>query len=100
MRTADRTDLAPVDLNYIAFSLETWNSLDADQQLTVQRSRCSGGLRAPQATDRKQLAAIRSQGVEIYTPDLAAFREHVRAQYVDPTWPQAGLRVYLIASTR
>ena len=34
---------------------------------------------------------IRSQGVEIYTPDLKAFREHVQAQYVGSevakTWP-------------
>jgi hypothetical protein len=34
---------------------------------------------------------IRSQGVEIYTPDLAAFRSHVQAQYVGSeaasAWP-------------
>ena len=34
---------------------------------------------------------IRSQGVEIYTPDLKAFREHVQAQYVGSeaaaSWP-------------
>jgi TRAP-type C4-dicarboxylate transport system substrate-binding protein len=34
---------------------------------------------------------IRSQGVEIYTPDLTAFREHVQAQYagsdVAKSWP-------------
>jgi TRAP-type C4-dicarboxylate transport system substrate-binding protein len=34
---------------------------------------------------------IRSQGVEIYTPDLKAFREHVQAQYagsdVAKSWP-------------
>ena len=34
---------------------------------------------------------IRSQGVEIYTPDLNAFREHVQSQYVGSefaaSWP-------------
>jgi TRAP-type C4-dicarboxylate transport system substrate-binding protein len=38
---------------------------------------------------------IRSQGVEIYEPDLAAFREHVQAQYVGSefaaTWPEGVL---------
>ena len=34
---------------------------------------------------------IRSQGVEIYTPDLNAFREHVQSKYVGSefaaSWP-------------
>ena len=38
---------------------------------------------------------IRSQGVEIYTPDLKAFREHVQAQYVGSeaaaSWPKGVL---------
>ena len=38
---------------------------------------------------------IRSQGVEIYTPDLEAFRTHVQAQYVGSefaaTWPEGVL---------
>ena len=38
---------------------------------------------------------IRSQGVEIYTPDLDAFRTHVQAQYVGSefaaSWPDGVL---------
>ena len=38
---------------------------------------------------------IRSNGVEIYTPDLEAFRTHVQAQYVGSevaaTWPEGVL---------
>ena len=83
-----------VDLNYIAFSAETWNSLDADQQLTVQRAADAAAAwgRLKQLEKENTLADfIRSQGVEIYTPDLAAFREHVQAQYVGSeaaaSWP-------------
>ena len=38
---------------------------------------------------------IRGQGVEIYTPDLAAFRKHVQAQYVGSslTWPNGVLEI-------
>lgn len=83
-----------VDLNYIAFSMETWNSLTPEQQMTVQRAADAAAAygRLKQLDKENNLAEfIRSQGVEIYTPDLAAFRKHVQAQYVGSefaaTWP-------------
>jgi tripartite ATP-independent transporter DctP family solute receptor len=83
-----------VDLNYIAFSKKTWDSLSADQQMTVQRAADAAAAygRLKQLDKENSLAEfIRSQGVEIYTPDLKAFREHVQAQYVGSevakTWP-------------
>ena len=87
-----------VDLNYIAFSVETWNSLTPDQQITVQRAADAAAAygRLKQLDKENSLADfIRSQGVEIYTPDLAAFREHVQAQYVGSeaaaAWPDGVL---------
>ena len=87
-----------VDLNYIAFSLETWNELTPDQQLTVQRAADAAAAvgRLRQLDLENNLADfIRSQGVEVYTPDLAAFREHVQAQYVGSeaaaSWPEGVL---------
>ncbi len=87
-----------VDLNYVAFSAETWNSLTPDQQLTVQRAADAAAAygRLKQLDKENSLADfIRSQGVEIYTPDLAAFREHVQAQYVGSefaaSWPDGVL---------
>lgn len=87
-----------VDLNYIAFSLETWNSLTPDQQLTVQRAADAAAAygRLKQLDKENNLANfIRSQGVEIYTPDLEAFRTHVQAQYVGSeaaaSWPEGVL---------
>ena len=87
-----------VDLNYIAFSKETWDGLDADQKLTVQRAADAAAAygRLKQLDKENNLADfIRSQGVEIYTPDLEAFRTHVQKQYVGSefaaSWPDGVL---------
>ena len=87
-----------VDLNYIAFSLETWNSLTPDQQLTVQRAADAAAAvgRLRQLDKENSLADfIRGEGVEIYTPDLEAFRTHVQAEYVGSefaeAWPEGVL---------
>ena len=87
-----------VDLNYIAFSLETWNSLTSDQQLIVQRAADAAAAygRLKQLDKENNLADfIRSNGVEIYTPDLEAFRTHVQGQYVGSeaaaSWPDGVL---------
>jgi tripartite ATP-independent transporter DctP family solute receptor len=83
-----------VDLNYIAFSKEVWDSLTSDQQLTVQRAADAAAAygRLKQLDKENSLADfIRSQGVEIYTPDLDAFRTHVQAEFINSEfasdWP-------------
>ena len=83
-----------VDLNYIAFSKKTWDGLSASQQMAVQRAADAAAAygRLKQLDKENNLADfIRGQGVEIYTPDLKAFREHVQAQYVGSeaaaSWP-------------
>ena len=87
-----------VDLNYIAFSKEVWDGLSAEQQMTVQRAADAAAAygRLKQLDKENNLADfIRSQGVEIYTPDLDAFRTHVQAQYVGSefaaSWPEGVL---------
>lgn len=87
-----------VDLNYIAFSKEVWDKLPPAQQATVQRAADAAAAwgRLKQLDKENNLADfIRSQGVEIYTPDLAAFRDHVQAQYVGSeaaaSWPDGVL---------
>ena len=75
-----------VDLNYIAFSKETWDGLSVDQQLAVQRAAdaTASWARLKQLDMENNLADfIRSQGVEVYTPDVEAFRSHVQAVYAD-----------------
>ncbi|MDE0209341.1 MAG: TRAP transporter substrate-binding protein DctP [Boseongicola sp.] len=87
-----------VDLNYIAFSKETWDSLDPDQKVTVQRAADAAAAvgRLKQLEKESNLADfIRGQGVEVYTPDLDAFRNHVQAQYIGSefaaAWPEGVL---------
>ena len=87
-----------VDLNYIAFSKNMWDKLSPAQQATVQRAADAAAAwgRLKQLDKENNLADfIRSQGVEIYTPDLAAFRDHVQAQYVGSeeaaSWPDGVL---------
>ena len=87
-----------VDLNYSAFSKEVWDGLSAEQQMTVQRAADAAAAygRLKQLDKENNLADfIRSQGVEIYTPDLEAFRTHVQAQYVGSevaaSWPDGVL---------
>ena len=87
-----------VDLNYIAFSKEVWDGLSAEQQMTVQLAADAAAAygRLKQLDKENNLADfIRSQGVEIYTPDLEAFRTHVQAQYVGSevaaSWPDGVL---------
>lgn len=87
-----------VDLNYIAFSKEVWDGLTPDQQLTVQKAADAAAAwgRLKQLDMENSLADyIRSQGVEVYTPDLEAFRTHVQAQYAGSelaaSWPEGAL---------
>ena len=75
-----------VDLNYFAFSKETWDGLSVDQQLAVQRAAdaTASWARLKQLDMENNLADfIRSQGVDVYTPDVEAFRSHVQAVYAD-----------------
>ncbi len=87
-----------VDLNYIAFSKAVWDGLTADQQLTVQRAADAAAAygRLKQLEKENNLADfLRGEGLEVYTPDLEAFRTHVQEQYVGSefaaSWPEGVL---------
>ena len=87
-----------VDLNYIAISAEVFNGLTPEQQLTVQRAADAAASvgRLRQLELENNLASfIEENGVEVYDPDRAAFREHVQAQYVGSefaaSWPEGVL---------
>ncbi|WP_424927815.1 TRAP transporter substrate-binding protein DctP [Amaricoccus tamworthensis] len=87
-----------VDLNYIAFSKEVWDGLTEEQQATVQEAAVAAADsgRAEQLQKEADLVAfLEEQGLAIYEPDLAAFREHVQAQYAGSDlaadWPEGVL---------
>ncbi len=83
-----------VDLNYIAMSAATFNAMTPEQQLTVQRAAdaaASVGRLRQLDLEANLTSFIEENGVEVYTPDTKAFREHVQAQYVGSefaaSWP-------------
>ena len=87
-----------VDLNYIAISKATWDKMSADQQAKVQ----AGADAAAESGRQKQLklegelvAFLEEQGMSVYEPDLAAFRNQVQSMYLDSefaaTWPEGVL---------
>ncbi|CAN5904249.1 TRAP transporter substrate-binding protein DctP [soil metagenome] len=87
-----------VDLNYIAFSKEIWDNLTLEQQGVVQQAAedaAEAGRQAQLKLEDELVAFLEEQGLEIYEPDLKAFREHVQAQYVGSefakSWPEGVL---------
>ena len=87
-----------VDLNYIAFSKEVWDSMTPEQQATVQEAAdaaAESGRQAQLKLEEELVSFLEEQGMEIYEPDLTAFREHVQAQYVGSefaaSWPEGVL---------
>lgn len=87
-----------VDLNYVAFSKSVWDGLSADQQVKIQAAADAAASvgRLRQLDKEASLAAfIEENGVEIYEPNRAAFREHVQAQYLNSdassAWPEGVL---------
>ncbi|OCW55972.1 TRAP transporter substrate-binding protein DctP [Hoeflea olei] len=87
-----------VDLNYIAFSKATWDKLTPEQQATVQKAADDAAESGRQAQLKKEedlVSFLRDQGLDVYEPDLAAFRTHVQAQYTGSefaqSWPEGVL---------
>ena len=87
-----------VDLNYVAFSKAVWDGLTPEQQATVQAAADSAAESGRQAQLKKEgdlVSFLRENGLEIYEPDLAAFRSHVQGQYVGSefasSWPEGVL---------
>ncbi|WP_066262495.1 TRAP transporter substrate-binding protein DctP [Hydrogenophaga flava] len=70
--------------NLFAISLSKWNSLSPAQQKTVQDAadKFEAAVTAQALKDDvEQEAFMKQQGLDVYTPDLVAFRKHVLEQY-------------------
>ena len=87
-----------VDLNYIAMSAEVFNSMTPEQQETVQAAADAAAESGRQAQLQKEVDLVtflEEQGMEIYEPDVAAFREAVQSAYLSSefaeTWPEGVL---------
>jgi len=74
-----------VDLNYVAISLKVWNDLSADQQATVQAASdaaAESGRQIQLKLEDELADFMRSKGLQVYEPDLDAFRSTVQAAYL------------------
>jgi len=87
-----------VDLNYIAISAEVFNSLSPEQQATVQAAAdaaAEAGRVAQLEKEASLVAFLEEQGMAIYEPDVAAFRDAVQSAYLTSefaaTWPEGVL---------
>ncbi|UUP17001.1 TRAP transporter substrate-binding protein DctP [Nitratireductor thuwali] len=84
-----------VDLNYIAFSKELWDSLTPEQQEAVQKGADAAadlGRQRQLELEEELVAFMREQGLEVYEPDIEAFRTHVQKAYLESEfakdWPE------------
>jgi TRAP-type C4-dicarboxylate transport system substrate-binding protein len=87
-----------VDLNYIAFSKAVWDKLTPEQQATVQKAAddaAESGRQKQLALEDELVGFFKEQGLDVYEPDLAAFRSHVQEAYQNSefssTWPEGVL---------
>lgn len=81
-----------VDLNYIAFSKAVWDTMSAEQQAALQKAADDAAASArdgQMAKEEELVAFLKEQGLDVYEPDLDAFRTHVQAQYVGSEFAQS-----------
>jgi tripartite ATP-independent transporter DctP family solute receptor len=84
-----------VDQNYLAFSKKVWDKLSPEEQATVQKAADDAAESARQkqlALENDLEAFFKQQGLDVYTPDVAAFRKHVQDAYLSSDfskdWPK------------
>jgi TRAP-type C4-dicarboxylate transport system substrate-binding protein len=81
-----------VDLNYIAIGKGVWDSLTAEQQEAVQAAADAAAEsgRAKQLEKEASLVSfLQEQGMEVYEPDTAAFRNQVQSMYLESEYAKA-----------
>jgi len=81
--------------NEFVISQSKWDSMTADQQARVQMcaDRFEAAIDAETLRQENELqAAFEAQGIDIYTPDLAAFQAHAVEMYMNSdysaAWPE------------
>ncbi len=84
-----------VDLNYLALSKKAWDAMTPEQQATVQAAADDAAEFGRQNQLKKEeelVSFLEEQGLEIYEPDVAAFRSTVQKAYLDSDfakdWPE------------
>ncbi len=83
-----------VDLNYIALSKAAWDAMTPEQQAKVQQAADAAADFGRQNQLQKEgelVSFLEEQGLDVYEPDVAAFRDHVQKAYLESDfakdWP-------------
>ena len=74
-----------VDLSYIVMSKSSWDDLTAEQQQAVQTAADEAAMFGRQKQlelESSLIGFLEEQGLDIYEPNLDAFREHVQDAYL------------------
>ena len=84
-----------VDLNYLAISKKLWEDLSPEQQAKLQAAADAAadyGREKQLALEDELVSFLQEKGLQVYEPDLEAFRTHVQKQYVGSefakSWPE------------
>ncbi len=84
-----------VDLNYLALSLDAWNKMTPEQQAATQKAADDAaalGRERQLKLEDDLVQFFKDQGLEVYTPDVEAFRTQVQAAYLASpyaeSWPE------------
>jgi TRAP-type C4-dicarboxylate transport system substrate-binding protein len=87
-----------VDLNYIAISAEVFNNMTAEQQAATQAAADDAAEFGRQNQLQKEaelVSFLEEKGLDVYEPDLAAFRNQVQSMYLESElaedWPEGVL---------
>ncbi|HWU60463.1 MAG TPA: sialic acid TRAP transporter substrate-binding protein SiaP [Ensifer sp.] len=83
-----------VDLNYLAISKKVFDSFSAHQQKAIQKAADDAAEFGRQNQLKKEdelVAFLKGKGLDVYEPDLKAFREHVQKAFLASSfaksWP-------------
>jgi len=81
-----------VDLNYLAFSKKVWDKLTPEQQAVVQKAADEAaelGRKRQLALEAELVQFFKDKGLEVYEPDVAAFRTRVQKAYLESDYAEA-----------
>ncbi|KPP90238.1 MAG: TRAP-type C4-dicarboxylate transport system, periplasmic component [Rhodobacteraceae bacterium HLUCCA08] len=87
-----------VDWNFIALSAEVYDGLSEDHQQAITAAAWDAadfGRENQLQKEEELVDFLREQGLEVYEPDVAAFRDRVQGAYLDSdfarSWPEGTL---------
>jgi len=84
-----------VDMNFYAFSKKVWDKLTPEQQAAVEKgAKDAAAWTTAQIIDNeaKLVDFFKGEGLQVYTPDVAAFRDRAQKLYLESDfskdWPK------------